>query len=99
MSILNSNNNMWRIQIRLFGAFRNFSENHEIELEVPLNCSLGDLKACLMKRLSDDSRRDSDALPLLMDRSVFASEADVLRPTDVLQDGMRLAILPPVCGG
>lgn len=85
------------IQIRLFGAFREFSANGICSLTVSGVESALEIKNLLAKKLSEkeNAKFDVDAL---VAKSVLATDAKVLDDGD-LAGHLDLSILPPVCGG
>jgi molybdopterin converting factor small subunit len=85
------------VQIRLFGAFRNYSSESEIVVEIESALSLDQIKAGLLKKLSAVGKED--AIKTLLSQSAVANESRVLGESDLILPGMKLAILPPVCGG
>lgn len=88
---------MIQIKIRLFGAFRNYGNGESIELEVPRNSSVEDVKDFFSKKLHS-LHPDFHNTGLILD-SVLASEDEVLDARSRLVSSCSLAILPPVCGG
>jgi molybdopterin converting factor small subunit len=93
------------LKVRLFGAFRNYADTPEVECALPSHATQATLKMELERLLSathhshagPDEQRSR--LSRLLAESALADEEKVLSETDPLRDGMRLAILPPVCGG
>jgi molybdopterin converting factor small subunit len=88
--------------VRLFGAFRNFIDRSEVECSLPSGATQAELKMELAKILSfaagtaGASGKNPEAL---LAESALADETKILANSDPLRDGMRLALLPPVCGG
>ena len=87
-----------QVQIRLFGAFRNLSKEPLITISLlGESCRVTELKAALGEFLLNSSAGfDVRALLLV---SAIADEKRVLPEGDLILDGMRLAVLPPVNGG
>jgi molybdopterin converting factor small subunit len=85
------------VQIRLFGAFRNYSNESEIAVEIDSASSLMDIKAGLLRKLAVHGKED--AIRALLGQSAVANETRVLTESELVLPGMKLAILPPVCGG
>ena len=83
------------ITIQCFGAFRPFGE--QISLSMNEGTSISDMRAALLNRLKQiDASFDK---PGLLDSSRFATETEILQESTLLQDGMSIAIIPPVSGG
>lgn len=88
------------VRIRLFGAFRKYSNGDELALEV----ARGTTVAALRERLGDALRRGCAAFAeqALLDVSVLADDERILDDGDAVglgADRVALAVLPPVCGG
>ncbi len=85
---------MNKVQLKFFGGFRNFFETEELSLNGQV--SVADFRILVTETLKDRNKK-FDAL--LLDDSVFATETAVLKETDFVMPGQKIAILPPVCGG
>ncbi len=89
---------MTQVQVRLFGAFRNFSNDSPSmtlsfpDSSAPTGFSVSEIKDALSLKLGHDAQA-------LIQDSVLATEDRVLLPEDRVPSGSKLAILPPVCGG
>ena len=79
-----------KIKIRLFGAFRKYSDTGELELEIPENSTVNELCGELRSLIPDEG---------LISESAIADESRILEKTEKIKEGSTLAILPPVCGG
>ena len=88
---------MSRIKIRLFGTFRKWSESGEVELDIPLQATVSDLKSVIEQELKKNPRT-SDLSDIVF-RSVLADEHRILKDSEGIEDSVTLSILPPVCGG
>jgi molybdopterin converting factor small subunit len=85
------------IQIKLFGAFRKYSDQGEITVATETALTLGQVKSELLERLS--ANRTSEEIKNLLSQSAIATDRRVLEESELVLPGMNLAILPPVCGG
>lgn len=85
-----------KIELSLFGAFREFDARERIELEVPETARVADLRAALQRY---GEAQWPAFKPGLLARSAFASETAVLRDAEALPTDGRMAVLPPVSGG
>lgn len=85
-----------KIQLRLFGAFRELDAAGVISLELPDSSVVGALRASLDRYAR---AHWSTYRPGLLQRSAFASELCILRDHDAIPEDGRMAILPPVSGG
>jgi molybdopterin converting factor small subunit len=88
---------MNQVQVRLFGAFRNYSNESEVAIEVESALTLLEIKASILKKLTAPGKED--AIKTLLSQSAVANESRVLGESELVLPGMKLAILPPVCGG
>ena len=85
------------IRVSLFGTFRELAEAAELWLAVPRGTTVSQLRA----HLCDELAR-SPAHRELVDASALAFDDGILLESQALgQSGeeVRVAILPPVCGG
>ena len=79
---------MKSIRVRLFGAFRNYQD--ELNLEIDSQATVQDLRRALLDYF------DNQALVM---QSAIADEWQILMPDELIGSRTWLAILPPVCGG
>ncbi|MGK5082189.1 MoaD/ThiS family protein [Bdellovibrionota bacterium FG-1] len=80
---------MLKIELRLFGALRKYSDGKTLALEIEGPIRLSEFKEFLEKNLGD---------PLVMD-CAFAQDTTILAEDHELTQSGTLAVLPPVCGG
>ncbi|MGE0614952.1 MAG: MoaD/ThiS family protein [Bacteriovoracia bacterium] len=89
------------IEIRLFGAFRNFSPGTDrVRVTVPAGAGSQELRSALLAALPGEPAREH--LRDLIADSAFANESDLLPPDFRVSETSawkQLAVLPPVCGG
>lgn len=85
-----------KVTLNLFGAFRSHDPAAKLELDVPEDARVADLRQAL-----DAYAREhwSGYRPELLKASAFASETTVLRDAEPLPAGVAMAVLPPVSGG
>ena len=90
------------IQVRLFGAFREFAPSGVFPLPVRGDESIAELKAALSAELTRTMAISKTAskfdIAALIAKSALATDSKVLNDNDFF-NGSELAILPPVCGG
>jgi molybdopterin synthase sulfur carrier subunit len=84
------------IELSLFGAFRQFEPAARVQLDVPEDAHVGDVRSALADYAAANW---SDFRPALLRVSAFASERAVLRDADPVPSDGRMAVLPPVSGG
>jgi len=85
------------ITIKLFGALRQFSEDHAVIISVPVNSHLNTLKKALVNSLLGSPTSTSNTA--LFESSVFANDSEILTLETILSKNQTLTLLPPVCGG
>jgi molybdopterin synthase sulfur carrier subunit len=85
-----------KVELKMFGAFRAFEPAPHIELELPDDACVADLR---LKVREHGERHWPGFKAGLLDATAFASETRVLRDTDALPADGRMAVLPPVSGG
>jgi molybdopterin converting factor small subunit len=81
------------IDIRLFGAFRQYGSAPTIAVPVADGDTIAAVRAALAERLASPDAR------ALLAASAFATDERVLDDGEVLTSVGELAVLPPVCGG
>lgn len=86
-----------KVKVRLFGAFRKYGDGAELELELPQDATLTELRKAFNDTLKSIDPSFSNAA--LIEDSAFADETSVLTDSARLIEGGTLAVLPPVCGG
>jgi molybdopterin synthase sulfur carrier subunit len=85
-----------KIQLSLFGAFREFEPNGRIELEIADGADIARLRAALDAFARE---RWPGFRPGLLASSAFASETAILRDHEPVPADGHVAVLPPVNGG
>ncbi|GHA73046.1 MoaD/ThiS family protein [Cognatilysobacter bugurensis] len=85
-----------KIDLALFGAFREFEPAGRVSFDVPEESDIARLRAAF-----DAYARAHWPTyePKLLAVSAFASETTVLRDADPVPADGRVAVLPPVSGG
>lgn len=84
-------------KVNLFGTFRQYGNGENLELDLPANISLTQLRQAFIRRLLeiDPAFRQQE----LVFASAFADENGILNNDNSFFITGALAILPPVCGG
>ena len=85
-----------KVEISLFGAFREHEPSARLALEVADAARVASLREAL--RAHGESHWPGFR-PGLLAKSAFASETTVLRDDDAIPADGRVAVLPPVSGG
>lgn len=84
------------VNIRLFGAFRNYISEPSVTLEVETGSTARYVRSSLEKYLMGKAENFDSKI---IEESMLATEDAVLELDDAVPQGVSLAILPPVCGG
>lgn len=84
------------VKIRLFGALKRYGNPDGI-IEVLGGNTVGELKDAIKIKLKNEF--SSDFRCELVDRAAIADGDRVLRDNETVASGVKLALLPPVCGG
>jgi molybdopterin synthase sulfur carrier subunit len=85
-----------KVDLKLFGAFRDLQPHAQLLLELPDGARVADLR----RALANHAQANWPGFqPGLLARSAFASDAAVLRDGEALPADGRMALLPPVSGG
>ena len=85
-----------RVELQLFGAFRQYQTQPMVALELPEGACIADLRDAV----DAYGKTHWQAFqPALLARSAFASDTRVLRDGEVLPADGKMAVLPPVSGG
>ncbi len=85
-----------KVDIQLYGAFRQCDATGHIQLEVSDACTVEALRQALAKHLSQHCPGFHSGL---LQHSAFADATQILSDTQQLPSHAQLAILPPVSGG
>lgn len=85
-----------RIEVSLFGAFRDWEPAAIVALELAPGARVSDLRRALSAYALANWPGFNDGL---LQRSAFASATTILRDHDSVPVGARMAVLPPVGGG
>jgi molybdopterin synthase sulfur carrier subunit len=85
-----------KIQVGLFGAFREFEPAGRVELEIADGADIAQLRTAFAAFAREHW---PGFRPGLLAGSAFASESEVLRDHEPVPADGRVAVLPPVSGG
>lgn len=85
-----------KIELRLFGAFRDYVPSARVHLEVADDARVADVRAALD---AHGRAHWPGFQPALLQRSALASDDAVLRDHESVPRDGRMAVLPPVSGG
>lgn len=85
-----------KIELDLFGAFREFDQTSRIDVEIADGACVSDLRKAVH---AYGQQHWPDFRPGLLSRSAFASEVAILRDRELVPTSGRMVLLPPVSGG
>ena len=85
-----------KVEVALFGAFRDFDRRARIQVEVPDDASVAQLRQAV--RAHGETHWPLFNAGLLAS-SAFASNEAVLRDREPVPADGNVVLLPPVCGG
>ncbi len=85
-----------RIELSVFGAFRDFVPEGHMALDVGEGTDVGSVRAAFAAHAAAHWPTFNSGL---LASSAFASEVAVLRDADPVPADGKLAVLPPVSGG
>jgi molybdopterin synthase sulfur carrier subunit len=85
-----------KVEVRLFGAFRDHEPAALVHLDLPDGARVADVRAALERHALAQWPRFP---PGLLHSSALASDSAVLRDHEAVPADGRMAVLPPVSGG
>ena len=85
-----------KLQVRLFGPFRDFQPQPVLELDLADGADVAAARAALAAHAA---AHWPACMPGLLRSTAFASEDALLRDGDALPEDGRIAVIPPVNGG
>ena len=88
---------MLNIEVRLYGAFREYSQDPWLRLQIEVGTGLIQLREMVRCRL--EALQPGSFPADLLAQSVFADETDILPMQTSFTASQKLSLIPPVCGG
>ncbi len=85
-----------KVDVQLYGAFRQCDASGHLQLEVPEACTVEVLRQALALHLSQHCPGFHSGL---LQHSAFADDTQILNDAQRLSRDAHIAILPPVSGG
>ena len=85
-----------RVEVSLFGAFREYEPSARVTLELAEGTRVADVRSALSAYGQAHWPGFNDGL---LQRSAFASDTTILRDHESVPAGARMVVLPPVGGG
>jgi len=88
-----------KIQIELFGASRDFSDQNFLEFDLKNNSTIKDIRKKIVEYL-DKNFRGNENLKKIVNSSVFCSENNnIISDNYKITSNEKIAIIPPIGGG
>ena len=88
-----------KIQIELFGASRDFSDQNFLEFDLEDNSTIKDIRKKIVAYL-DKNFRGNDNLKKIVNSSAFCSENNnIVSDNYKITSNEKIAIIPPIGGG
>ena len=88
-----------KIQIELFGASRDFSDQNFLEFDLKNNSTIKDIRKKIVEYL-DKNFRGNENLKKIVNSSVFCSENNnIISDNYKITNNEKIAIIPPIGGG
>ena len=88
-----------KIQIELFGASRDFSDQNFIELDIENNSTIKDIRNKIVEFL-DKKFKGNENFKKIVNSSAFCSENNnIVSDNYKITSNEKIAIIPPIGGG
>ena len=88
-----------KIQIELFGASRDFSDNNFLEFDIENNSTIKDIRNELINYL-DKKFSGNESYKKIVNSSAFCSENNnIVSDNYKIKNNEKIAIIPPIGGG
>ena len=88
-----------KIQIELFGASRDFSDQNFLEFDLENNSTIKDIRKKIVEYLNENFR-DNENFKKIVNSSAFCSENNnIVSDNYKITSNEKIAIIPPIGGG
>ena len=88
-----------KVEIELFGASRDFSDQNSLKLEVNENSSIKDIKKKILDYL-DKNFNGNENFKRIVETSSFCSEDNnIINDNYKISKDQKIGIIPPIGGG
>ena len=88
-----------KVQIELFGASRDFSEQNFLEFEIKKNSTIKDIRNKIINYL-DKNFNGNENFKKIVNSSVFCSKNNnIVSDNYKITNNEKIAIIPPIGGG
>ena len=86
------------IQLKLYGSSKQLSDNEVLQLELPENSNIQNLRDCLNKLVSEKKLK-SNLGDLSKTAAFFSEENEVVNDKYRLKNKELISVIPPIGGG
>ena len=86
------------IQLKLYGSSKQLSDNEVLQLELPENSNIQNLRDCLNKLVSEKKLK-SNLGDLSKTAAFFSEENEVVNDKYRLKNKELISVIPPIRGG
>jgi molybdopterin converting factor small subunit len=87
-----------KIQIELFGASREFSDQNYLEFNIENNSTIKDVKKKIIDYLIKDFDGNENFIKIV-NSSAFCSNNNIISDNYKITNNEKIAIIPPIGGG
>ena len=87
-----------KIQIELFGASREFSDQNYLEFNIENNSTIKDVKKKIIDYLIKDFDGNENSIKIV-NSSAFCSNDNIISDNYKITNNEKIAIIPPIGGG
>jgi molybdopterin converting factor small subunit len=87
-----------KIQIELFGASREFSDQNYLEFNIENNSTIKDLRKKIIDYLIKDFDGNENFIKIV-NSSAFCSDDNIISDNYKITNNEKIAIIPPIGGG
>ena len=87
-----------KIQIELFGASREFSDQNYLEFNIENNSTIKDVRKKIIDYLTKDFNGNENFVKIV-NSSAFCSNDNIISDNYKITNNEKIAIIPPIGGG
>ena len=87
-----------KIQIELFGASREFSDQNYLEFNIENNSTIKDVRKKIIDYLNKDFDGNENFIKIV-NSSAFCSNDNIISDNYKITNNEKIAIIPPIGGG
>ena len=87
-----------KIQIELFGASREFSNQNYLEFNIENNSTIKDVRKKIIDYLAKDFNGNENFIKIV-NSSAFCSNDNIISDNYKITNNEKIAIIPPIGGG